>query len=201
MRGAGKASAAAAESSAPARRCHAVATALQPHELGAPCVDASSVGAMAEARSGSLASTDSDANSAVATAAGRLVSMVQGGHEGGGDGSNLPASNNFREMCGANVAALVSRGQRTRRTMRQKPETVALQVTKELREAVESDDAGLRAELFAASSALNACPMLCIRKNDESCGSTAQAAAKSPRISQARWATEICAKCLSRQMR
>ena len=112
----------------------------------------------------------------------------------GGDGSDLPASNNFREMCGANVAALVSRGQSTRRTMRQNPETVALQVTKELREAVESDDAGLREELFAASSALNACPMLCIRKNDESCGSAAQAAAKSPRISQARWATEICAK-------
>ena len=83
MRGEGRAGAAAAESSAPARRCHAAATALQAHELGVPCVDASSVGAMAEARSGSLALTDSDANSAVVTAAGRLVSMVHGGGTGG----------------------------------------------------------------------------------------------------------------------
>ncbi len=66
---------------------------------------------------------------------------------GGGGGGGLPASNNFREMLGAKAAALQSKGQSTRRTIRQNPPTVASHVTTALRGcAVECEDEGLDEE-------------------------------------------------------
>ncbi len=57
----------------PEGRCQAMATALQLHVLGELWVAAASMGAAAGARSGSLALTDNEANSAVETTEGKRL--------------------------------------------------------------------------------------------------------------------------------
>ena len=70
--------------------------------------------------------------------------MSDGKNGRGSGGFDLPASNNFREMLGAKAAALQSKGQSTRRTIRQNPPTVASHVTTVSRAgAVECEDEGL----------------------------------------------------------
>ncbi len=61
-----------AREAVPTRRCHALAIALQLHELGDACAAAASTGATAGTRSGSVAFTDNEATSAVVTTAAGL---------------------------------------------------------------------------------------------------------------------------------
>ncbi len=77
---------------------------------------------------------------------------------------SVPDSNNLREMWGAKATALDNIGHSTRSTMRQKPPTVASDVTEEFREdAVECDDDGWEDEWLAGSSVVNTWPKLCIK--------------------------------------